>query len=107
MPSAVAARSAPRLRMLVGPVRGRLGGRGRRGFDAAIRARRFDSAGGPVGTEFAVGAPGLVQTPAVAMAPNGNVVVVWEARCLEGGEIVGRLWSSAGSPFGTEFVVND
>jgi len=78
------------------------------GSDAAIRGQRFDSAGGPVGTEFQAGTPGVVQTPSVAMAPNGNFVVAWEARYVEDfGDAFAQLWSSTGTPIGTEFVVNE
>ncbi|HEX6737027.1 MAG TPA: RTX toxin, partial [Vicinamibacteria bacterium] len=49
------------------------------------------------------------QRPAVASAPNGDFVVVWEGYQQEGsgGAIVGRRYDASGSPRGGEFIVSN
>src|SRR6185436_11000541 len=67
-------------------------------------ARRFDSSGTPVGTEFHVGSTTtLAQTlPTVATDAVGNFVIVW----VQNQEIVGQRYSTSGASLGTEFRVN-
>jgi hypothetical protein len=51
-----------------------------------VLVRRFNSSGGPLGTEFQVNAysTGEVNAPAVAGQSNGNFVVVWESKYQDG-----------------------
>lgn len=76
-----------------------------------IFARRFDSSGAAVGLDFQVNAltAGFQLEPDVAVADNGDFVVVWYA--LSGFAsappgIFGRRFASAGTPLGADFLIN-
>lgn len=75
-----------------------------------IVARRFNSAGIALGTEFLVNTyTQYVQfAPDVAMSPDGDFVVVWTSysQDLDDDGIFGQRFASNGSPVGTEFQVN-
>jgi hypothetical protein len=78
--------------------------------DDDVFGQRFDAMGDPVGGEFAVNAHTTEQQdePAVAMRPNGEFVVVWDAydnyTYFEGS--IGQRFAADGSPSGSEFVVD-
>jgi len=71
-----------------------------------IRARRFASDGSPIGNDFQVETTFNYSTtsPAVAVAPTGDFVVVWQFMVTP--DILGQRFDSTGTPVGTEFVVN-
>ena len=75
-----------------------------------IRGQRFDAAGAFKGAEFAVNTytSGDQLYPAVASAPGGGFVVVWQSPLQDGSDfgIVGRRYDAAGVPLGGEFQVN-
>jgi hypothetical protein len=77
---------------------------------SGIFGQRYDSTGGPVGSEFQVNSDttdGL--HPSVASAASGDFVVVWTEGQSEGDPywgIVGRRFDSEGVPQGDEFQVN-
>jgi len=67
----------------------------------------------PLGPSFVVSAPGYagdpLSSPAVAMAPSGEFVVVWQ-RLVVGttsSRIYGRRFSATGAPLGAQFEVSD
>ena len=73
-------------------------------------ARRYVG-GVPTSDEFLVNTSeteGDQKAPAVAAAPDGRFVVVWETdRPDPGGpDIVGQLYDASGSPIGTQFDVD-
>jgi hypothetical protein len=77
-----------------------------------VFGQRYDSAGAPAGPEFLVnsyttGAQGL---PAVAMAPDGRFVVVWDSSLADQdgslSGVFGQRYDSAGVAVGPEFRVN-
>ncbi|MBI4617118.1 MAG: DUF4347 domain-containing protein [Planctomycetes bacterium] len=73
-----------------------------------IRARRFDSAGNPLGLDFVVNSttPSNQRDPSVAHDGAGNFVIAWSS--VEGltYDIRARRFDSAGNPLGADFVVN-
>ncbi len=72
-----------------------------------VCARRFDSSGAPLGTQFKVdGVSYYGFNPKVAAAPAGSFVVVWAQS--GGGEIPvnARLFDSSGTALGPQFQVN-
>lgn len=72
-----------------------------------VSARRFDSAGTPVGSSFLVNATTAEDQGAqlgVEGLADGTFVVVWSDDYLD--DVFGRLFSSTGASLGTEFVVN-
>jgi len=75
-----------------------------------VFARRFDASGTPDGAEFQVNTFQVTnQTdPAVAVAGNGNFLIVWESfgQDAEAGGIFGQLYDPSGAPIGGEFQVN-
>jgi hypothetical protein len=73
-----------------------------------VFARRYDSAGNPVGAEFVVNGEtaGLQQYAAVGMAPGGNFVVVWRSSEATW-SIVGQRFDAAGVRVGAEFTVSE
>ena len=84
---------------------------GQDGDNYGIFARRFDTAGTPLGvSEFRVNATttGNQSGPAVAYGPNGDFVVVWESLGQDGSYwgLFGRRFDSSGGAVGTEFPVN-
>lgn len=85
---------------------------GQDGDSAGIFARRFDSAGSPVGSEFQVNSftpNAQVSAAKVAAYPDGNFVVVWNNPSSYSGfsyGVFGQRFSSDGSRVGTEFQAN-
>jgi Ca2+-binding RTX toxin-like protein len=75
-----------------------------------VRARRFDSAGAALGTEFQVNSYTLYnqEEAAVASAPDGRFVIVWGSDEDDDSShsIKGQRFDSSGAPAGTEFKVN-
>jgi hypothetical protein len=76
-----------------------------------IFARRFDTAGTPLGlSEFRVNSftTYTQRRPDVAYAPNGNFMVVWESAGQDGSHygIFGRRFDATGGALGAEFQVN-
>ena len=75
-----------------------------------VVARRFDSAGVPLGGEFQVNTYTTSNQllPAVASDGAGNFVVVWESRSQDGSSygVYGQRFDAAGLPAGSEFRVN-
>jgi hypothetical protein len=72
--------------------------------DFSVFARRFGSTGAALGDAFQVNGPTLDRAyqPAVAAAPDGGFVVVWN--CSERG-IFGQRYDSSGGASGSEFQV--
>jgi hypothetical protein len=82
------------------------------GFD--IMAQRFNAAGAKVGPELLVNSAytsGDQVAPAVAIADNGDFVVVWRSPGGAGGDsgvsIQGRRFSAASGSFLNQFLVNN
>jgi len=75
-----------------------------------VFGQRFNSVGGPVGSEFQVNTYTTENqfAPAVAVDGSGNFVVVWESSAQDGSYsgIFGQRFSSTGGPVGSEFQVN-
>ncbi|MGE5608344.1 MAG: SdrD B-like domain-containing protein, partial [Bacillota bacterium] len=78
--------------------------------DHCIQARRFNSAGEPLGDEFRVSgqSPADQLTPSLAMDRNGDFVVAWQSYRQDGdsGGIYAQRYNAAGVPQGSEFRVN-
>jgi hypothetical protein len=70
-----------------------------------IFARRFNSNGQPLGSEFSVNSYTNDKQlyPGVAMNNDGGFIIVWESNKA----ICGRLYASSGSSIGPEFVINE
>jgi hypothetical protein len=84
-----------------------------RGGDAdgnAIVARRFDGGDAALGSEALVNqtTTGDQQAPALACAPDGGFVVVWESRGQDGDDfgIAAQRFDAAGAARGSEQLVN-
>ncbi len=82
--------------------------------DFDIIAQRYNAAGAKVGSEILVNSAhtaGIQKTPAVAMAANGDFVVVWQSAGSAGGDpdgsIEGRRWRASNGTFFDQFLVND
>ena len=77
---------------------------------AGIAGRVFRSSGVPLGNEFHVNTATVDYqvNPAVAVAPNGRFVVVWESYYGDGDQygVKGQLFAPDGSAIGGEFQVN-
>jgi hypothetical protein len=78
--------------------------------DFDIYARRYDSQGTAQGAEFRVNTytTGIQITPAAAMDPDGNTVIVWDSWGQDGdqtGSYAQRL-DATGAPQGAEFRVS-
>jgi len=76
-------------------------------FESDVFARRYSATGAPLGGEIVVNTTrgGDQARPAVAMAPSGGFVVVWDA-VAQDGDGSGRRFSAAGDALGGEFPVN-
>jgi hypothetical protein len=77
----------------------------------AVVAQRYDALGTPQGAEFVVNTYTFSQQmrPSVASDASGNFVVVWESAFQDGPGgfgVIGRRFSAAGVPLGSEFQVN-
>ena len=83
---------------------------GQDGSGFGVFARRYDRAGVPRGPEFQVNTytTGNQYSPAVASAPSGGFVVVWESAGQDGSGfgISGQLYDNAGQRLGPELLVN-
>lgn len=82
---------------------------GRDGFFYGVFARRFDSAGAPIGPSFQVNTSTFdaQSKPAIGMDAAGNFVVVWQEYSYSYGyDVIGQLFDSTGSSVGGEFLVN-
>jgi hypothetical protein len=75
-----------------------------------IFGQRYLGDGTPLGTEFRVNTYTTnVQTrPAVASAPDGDFIVVWDSAGQDGSSagVFGQRFASSGAPLGPEFRVN-
>src|SRR6185436_13726572 len=73
-----------------------------------IFARRFDSAGTPVGTEFQVNSytTNSQAHPVVASDTNGNFVVAWASLQSGAYDIWAKRYDASGAAQGAEFRVN-
>ena len=73
-----------------------------------IYARIFKPDGTPDGDEFRVNSTisGDQINPAIAMAPDGRLVVVWESDHQDGWDIYARRFDPSGTSVGSEFRVN-
>jgi hypothetical protein len=83
----------------------------RDGSENGVFARRFSSAGTPVGDDFQVNttAYGNQGEPAVGMASSGAFVVVWEAQNDQDGDgraVIAQRFTSSGDLAGGEFQIN-
>jgi hypothetical protein len=80
------------------------------GSGSGIFARRYDSAGSPVGGEFQVNTytPGAQVSPSVGMNALGYFVIAWSSDGSDGSGygIAARRFDSAGNALGAEFQVN-
>ena len=82
------------------------------GSGSAIKARRFDAAGNPVGGEFLVNnqAIGSQFTADVATFADGRFVVTWTTNDAtqdgNGNAVKARLFNADGTAAGPEFLVN-
>jgi hypothetical protein len=75
-----------------------------------VLGRRYAADGTALGNEFTVNSftPQAQSAPAVATAPSGNFVVVWNSDTQDGNStgVFGRRFAANGTPQGTEFRVN-
>lgn len=83
------------------------------GDHASTQSRRYDSTGAPIGDEFQVNTytHSWQKGADIAVAPNGNFLVVWESDGALSGDtdensIQGQLFLANGSPMGGEFQIN-
>ncbi|MEZ5428821.1 MAG: hypothetical protein R2747_21430 [Pyrinomonadaceae bacterium] len=80
------------------------------GSGYGVYGQRYNSAGVPLGGEFQINTytQGNQHDPDMAMAPNGDFVVVWSSYLQDGSldGIIGQRFNSAGAPQGTEFQIN-
>lgn len=76
---------------------------------SSIQAHRYVSGASQARFEVNEFTPGDQTRPAVAMAPNGGALVVWQGPSPEGGsdtDVRGRAFDFLGDPLGPEFRVN-
>ena len=80
------------------------------GYGQGIFGQRFDSTGLGLGGEFQVNSYTIAyqERPAVAMADDGDFVVVWHGEEQDGSNrgIFGQRFAAAGAALGAEFQVN-
>ncbi|MBI3448163.1 MAG: hypothetical protein HY049_04495 [Acidobacteria bacterium] len=80
------------------------------GSGDGVLARRFDSTGAALGTEFQANTftTGNQNSASVGIDPFGEFTVAWQSYGQDGDGfgIVGRHFSSSGAPAGGEFLVN-
>ena len=75
----------------------------------SVQLRRFDASGTPLGSDQQVNTytTGVQQAPAVALAPDGGFLVVWEGLDGDGDGIRGQLFNASGAAVGSELAIND
>ena len=75
---------------------------------ASVHARRYGADGAPRGPAFRVSQADVASAPAVAMDDDGDFVVVWNGRDLNGvlTTINARRYSAAGAARGNQFAVH-
>lgn len=80
------------------------------GSGYGLAARRFDSQGGRLGTEFSVNTytTGDQLAPKIAAQPNGNFVIAWYDAAQDGSfqGVYAQRFNATGSKLGNEFRVN-
>ncbi|MEE8310953.1 MAG: hypothetical protein V3R77_01765 [Candidatus Binatia bacterium] len=80
------------------------------GVDYGVFGQRYDTAGAPLGTEFAINThiTGNQQSPDVSVGASGEFVVVWSSQGQDGSGsgVIARLFGADGLPASDEFVVN-
>lgn len=83
------------------------------GQDPEVRARRYNAAGSPLGSEWVVSAVGshVQDTPAVAVSQNGDFVIAWEISVALPNndwqtDVYARRYNAAGVAQGGAFRVN-
>jgi hypothetical protein len=83
---------------------------GQDGSGFGVFGQRYDASGVPAGGEFRVNTytTSYQAFPAVAAAPAGEFMVVWQSYLQDGGlqGVFGRRYDGGGSPQGAEFRVN-
>lgn len=82
--------------------------KGQDGSAYGVYCRRYNSEGVPQGEEFQVNTTtvGVQNDPSIAMAANGNFVVVWASDDASLVGIFGQRFDAAGNRVGDEFQVN-
>jgi hypothetical protein len=82
------------------------------GGGSGIFSRRFDSTASPLDpadVQVNTTGAGNQSRPAVAMAPDGRFLIVWQSDSQSGGQgwdVVARAYTGTGSPAGGEILVN-
>jgi hypothetical protein len=79
------------------------------GDDFGVFARRYNSAGETIGSEFQVNqfTTGYQGRPSVAMTDDGSFVITWTSKGQSAFyEIYARIYDNNGDPVGSEFKVN-
>ena len=80
------------------------------GDQPGVFGRRFDSSGSPIGGNFQVNTytVGPQDRSAVAMAPDGAFVVVWESEEQDGSDegVFAQRYDATGTPVGAEIQVH-
>jgi hypothetical protein len=80
------------------------------GNSSGIYARRYNSTGSPLGSEFKVSseATGQKFVPFVAMDSDGDFIITWSSNGQDGDNdsVFARRYNSTGSSLGSEFQVN-
>ena len=73
-----------------------------------VFARRYDPFGVPIGGEFQVNAysTGIQTSPAIAVDPEGNFVIVWHGHYQGDIEVLAKIYDAGGVARGPEFRVN-
>jgi hypothetical protein len=79
------------------------------GLHFDVFARRFDSSGSAVATEFQVNPPATESSsqPAVARDADGDFVIAWTSYDGSASGVFARRFNSSGGAKGSEFQVND
>ncbi|MEM6796274.1 MAG: SdrD B-like domain-containing protein, partial [Acidobacteriota bacterium] len=74
--------------------------------ESTVLGQRYTSDGTPRGDQFQVSTYTTLgqYDPAVAVAPDGDFLVVWRWRLED--DLFGKLYSSDGAPVGDDFVIN-
>jgi hypothetical protein len=81
-----------------------------RSYDHDIYAQRYNSSGGPLGSNFKVNDDAGTteqEYPAIAMDGSGNFVITWEDERNGNKNIYAQRYDFPGNPLGSNFKVND